>query len=175
MGVPERLRWAVEQLDLSPGDHVLEIGCGPGVAADLVCRRLDGGRLVAIDRSPVAIARATKRNAAHLAAGTADFRVTPLEELSTGERFDTVFAVNVNLFWTRSPAHELALIRGLLRPGGSLHLFFEPPDPARLRELAATLSAQLGAHGFRAAATVDGRFLGVRGTPAGQATPPATA
>lgn len=165
MRVPERLRWAVETLGLAPADRVLEIGCGPGVAADLACQRLTGGgRLVAIDRSPVAIDRATRRNAAHIAAGTAEFRVTALEELATGERFDTVFAVNVNLFWTRSPAHELALIRGLLRPGGALHLFYEPPDPARLKHLATALETTLGAHGFTAATTVDGRLLGVRGT-----------
>ncbi|BCB91386.1 class I SAM-dependent methyltransferase [Phytohabitans suffuscus] len=159
-GVPQRLRWAVEALDLSPRDRVLEVGCGPGVAADLVCRRLSGGRLVAVDRSPVAIDRATRRNAAHIAAGTASFHVTSL-----ADRFDTVFAVNVNLFWTRSPAPELALVRGLLRPGGALHLCYEPPGPARLDQLAAALPATLAAHGFHAEATAEGALLGVRATP----------
>jgi trans-aconitate methyltransferase len=36
-----------------PGERLLEIGCGSGVAAALVCARLDDGRLLAIDRSPV--------------------------------------------------------------------------------------------------------------------------
>ena len=128
--VPEHVRWAVEVLDPDPDERLLEIGCGPGVALLLICERLVGGRIVAIDRSATAISRATRRNAGCLAAGKAVLRTVALEELQPAdvlgerERFDTVFAMNVNLFWVRSPATELELIRRLLRPGGALSLFY---------------------------------------------------
>jgi protein-L-isoaspartate O-methyltransferase len=35
--IQERIRWAVETLDPGPTDHVLEVGCGPGVAAAPIC------------------------------------------------------------------------------------------------------------------------------------------
>jgi SAM-dependent methyltransferase len=128
--VPEHVRWVVETLGVGPDNHLLEIGCGPGVAVALICERLVSGRIVAIDRSATAISRATKRNAGHIAAGKAVLRTVALEELQPSallggrERFDKIFAMNVNLFWVRSPAKELELLKRLLKPGGALYLFY---------------------------------------------------
>ena len=111
--VPDHVRWVVETLGVGPDNHLLEIGCGPGVAVALICERLVSGRIVAIDRSATAISRATRRNAGHIAAGKAVLRTVALEELQPSallggrERFDKIFAMNVNLFWVRSPAKEL--------------------------------------------------------------------
>lgn len=81
----KRLRSAVEQLDIRPADRVLEIGCGHGVAATLVCERLEGGRLTAVDRSPKMIQAATRRNARYIEAGKAEFFVANLEDLDLGD------------------------------------------------------------------------------------------
>jgi ubiquinone/menaquinone biosynthesis C-methylase UbiE len=116
--VSERLRRVVDRLDLRPGDRVLEIGCGHGVAATLVCERLDGGRLTAIDRSPKMIEAAARRNAAYVETGTAEFLVAALEELELGDRrFDKVFAVRVGLFH-REPERARALVEPWLASGG---------------------------------------------------------
>jgi SAM-dependent methyltransferase len=147
--VPERLRWAVETLAIRPADLVLEIGCGHGVALALVCERLTTGRIVAIDRSAKMTAAAAQRNAEHVAAGRAELRTAALEsaDFPPAERFDKIFAVNVNLFWLRPVPDELALIRRLLRPRGTLYLFYEPPGP-RAPELTDKLLAGLAPNGF---------------------------
>jgi SAM-dependent methyltransferase len=103
--------WAIDVLGVAGSDRLLEIGCGNGVAAALVCERLTLGRLTAIDRSAKAIATARQRNADHVAAGKAVFVESAFDVFSadTGA-FDKVFAINVNLFWV-DPA------RCLRRPG----------------------------------------------------------
>jgi len=123
----ERLRAIVEELGVQPEQRVLEIGCGHGVAASLVCERLQGGRLTAIDRSPKMIAAAARRNAVHVEAGRAEFLVATLEDLDLGERrFDTIFAVRVGLFH-REPMRARALAERWLAPGGRIVAIFDPP------------------------------------------------
>jgi SAM-dependent methyltransferase len=171
--VPEHVRWAVEMLDPGPDDRLLEIGCGPGVSVALICERLAGGRIIAIDRSATAIGRAEKRNAAHVAAGKAVLRRVALEELQPadvlagGERLDKVFALNVNLFWVRSPAKELELIKRLLRPGGALYLFYGYGGRGRPQpKVPGVLAEHLTGHGFAVEIEPGPGMLGVTAEPA---------
>jgi ubiquinone/menaquinone biosynthesis C-methylase UbiE len=126
--VSGRLERLVERLALEPGDRVLEIGCGHGVAATLVCERLgEGGAYTAVDRSPKMIAAAGRRNAQHVAAGRAEFLVMALEALDLGERrFDVVFAARVGLF-QREPQRARALVERWLAPGGRLVTEYDAP------------------------------------------------
>lgn len=125
--VSERLRSVVEQLSIRPDDRVLEIGCGHGVAATLVCERLGGGHLTAVDRSAKKIEAAERRNAAYVEAGQAEFLVANLEGLDLGERrFDKIFAVRVGLFH-REPERAHGLAEKWLAPGGAISAFFDAP------------------------------------------------
>jgi trans-aconitate methyltransferase len=150
--VPERLRWAVELAEVAPEDRVLEIGCGPGVAVSLVCDRLTGGSITAIDRSATAIRRAAERNAAHVAAGRAVLRQVDLAGLRlSGVRFDKVLAVNVNLFWVQPADAEWRILREHLHPDGTVYLCYETPAPEQAGRVADAVTAGLTGHGFTAA------------------------
>jgi ubiquinone/menaquinone biosynthesis C-methylase UbiE len=126
--VSERLRRIVDRLDLQPGERVLEIGCGHGVAATMVCERLgEGGRLTAIDRSRKMVEAAALRNAAFVEAGAAEFLEMDLEHMDLGaRRFDRAFAVRVGLFH-REPDRARALVEPWLAPGAVVVAVFDEP------------------------------------------------
>ncbi|MFI6318123.1 SAM-dependent methyltransferase [Nonomuraea sp. NPDC050556] len=151
MAIPARLSWAVEVLQPRPGEQILELGCGNGVAVQLVCD--SGATVTAVDRSATAIAAATARNAgrARLIHGT----LADVDGV-----YDKVFAVNVNLFWVRSPAPELRLLDDLLARDGELYLFYEPPAD---RPLGEKVGAVLAEHGYQVAVTSRPPLVCVRG------------
>jgi cyclopropane fatty-acyl-phospholipid synthase-like methyltransferase len=147
----DRHRWVVDALDLRPGHRVLEVGCGHGVTATLVCERLDGGRLTGIDRSSRMIAAAGARNADHVAAGRAGFELARFEDADLREHaFDRIFAVNVALFWRR-PAEVLPKAARGLAADGALALFAQSPGWSSSADAAAfadRLATTLQSHRF---------------------------
>lgn len=146
--VADRIAWAVETLDIQPDDRVLEIGCGHGVAVDLICEKLTKGRITAIDRSDKMITAAQKRNQAHIAAGKAILQAAALEKADFGsDKFDKIFAINVSLFWMET-AETLAIAQRHLAKGGALYIFHQPPVETKTYAVAEQLKEILPAHGF---------------------------
>ena len=163
---PERILRAVELLGVRPHDRVLEIGCGNGTAVSLVCERLDGGTITAVDRSPIQVERAVQRNERHIDAGKAAIRVGRPQDVEAEEGpFDTVFAVNVNLFWTSPAAAELARIAELLGADGRLHLFYDAPSAAQAKDVEQRVTDTLIGAGFALVSSVVSYLLWVTTQP----------
>jgi SAM-dependent methyltransferase len=159
-GASERLAWAVGVLDVAPADRVLEVGCGHGVAVSLVCERLDGGRITAVDRSPRMIEMARKRNAAW--ADRVRFVVASIEEADLDDEvYDKVFAVHVAALQRPGPA--LDVVRARLVVGGSLSLFGQAPG-WRSRRDAARFGADVGEVLAGAGLAVEEALVGEVGT-----------
>ena len=148
--IPARIRWAVEFMDVQPSDHVLEIGCGAGAAAELICQRLETGKLFAIDRSESGVDRTRRRCKRYVDAGRLTVRQIDLATLRVPvKRLHKVFAFNVNLFWVRECQDEVALLHERVLPGGIVHLFYEAGRPEQVREVMEKASAALSEGGFR--------------------------
>ena len=144
--------WAVEQLGVEPGERLLEVGCGHGVAISLVCKRLAAGHVIGLDRSQKMINAASKRNAGSIEAGLASLIAERFEEVDLAQdAFDKIFATHVTAFW-RQPETLLPLTARLLKPGGRLYLFNQSPgwrEAGDVRGFIRKLTVILDGHGFR--------------------------
>ena len=122
MKINERFPWALAVLDVKPADHLLEIGCGAGILAELIAGKLTKGSITAVDSSAAMIKMAAKRNEGKVDFITSDFAEADLP----ANAYHKVLAFNVNFFW-KEPAKELALIKKCLKKNGQLYVFYQAP------------------------------------------------
>jgi len=112
--------WVFDQLSLSPGCRVLELGCGPGTLWLENLERLPQiEEIILSDFSSGMVAQAQKNLAGRMAAArfqTIDAQSIPYREAS----FDSVIA-NHMLYHLPERGRALAEIRRVLKPGGQLY------------------------------------------------------
>jgi arsenite methyltransferase len=111
-----RRRIVREALAVSPGERILDVGCGPGFyCAELAAEVGSSGTVVGVDSSSAMLALAARRCAGHeeveLRAG--DAVSLPVEDAS----FDAALCVQV-LEYVPDPTVALAEMHRTLRPGG---------------------------------------------------------
>jgi ubiquinone/menaquinone biosynthesis C-methylase UbiE len=144
--------WAIDQLAVRPGDHVLEIGFGPGLAVQALARRARNGYIDGVDVSPLMVEQATRRNAAMVKAGRVRLRAGSVSALPfDAGRFDKVLAVNNVQFWPEL-SDDLREVARVMRPGGVLAIVLQPrqaPSAADVLAVRDDLVAQVEAVGYR--------------------------
>jgi ubiquinone/menaquinone biosynthesis C-methylase UbiE len=121
---------------LTPGAHVLDVGCGPGTITAGLASRVLGGRVVGVDAAaealPAARAEAARQGQRHAAFGAADVYRLGFHDAA----FDVVHAHQVLQHLT-DPVAALAEMRRVCRPGGTVAardgdyggMFWFPEDP----------------------------------------------
>jgi ubiquinone/menaquinone biosynthesis C-methylase UbiE len=132
----ERNRWTISLLEIQPGDRVLEIGFGPGVAIEEISRKLVDGVVAGVDHSEVMLRHARARNEEGLSQGRVDLRLGSVVELPDfGDPFDKMFAVNSMMFW-EEPVDRLRDLGRKLKPGGVIAITHQPRLSKATDELA---------------------------------------
>jgi ubiquinone/menaquinone biosynthesis C-methylase UbiE len=140
-------------LGVGPGERVLEIGFGPGIAVAALVRG-GAGHVYGLDHSAVMLRQASRRNAAAIRAGRVTLVRTPVDQLpdSLAGPFDAVLAVNSLGFWPE-PADRLAELRRRLVPGtGRIAIVAQPRCPGATagtaRKAAVEISSLLRGAGY---------------------------
>ena len=115
-------RELVQEMDLRPGESILDVGCGTGTLAVMLARSQPAARVIGIDGDPEVLARAQDKV---VASGlTVELREGLADNLSFDDRsFDKV--VSTLVFHHLAPATKrraLAEILRVLKPGGSFFL-----------------------------------------------------
>lgn len=147
---------ALDALLVQPGDRVLEIGFGPGVALAALASHGEAACIAGVDPSAVMLAQARRRCLAARDPARFDLRPGTAAELPWRDgTFQRVLAVNSFHLWD-DPAADLFEVRRVMAPGARLVLGLRVAlaRPRRLTapglrdDQIARVPALLGAAGF---------------------------
>jgi SAM-dependent methyltransferase len=127
--------WMVDLLHVAPGDRVLEVGFGPGVALAALLERASAGFVAGVDTSGLMVRQARSRHAEAIAAGRLELHEGDAGSLPFADAsFDKVCGAHVIYFWP-DPVVTVGELRRVLRPGGTLAVGYQErermPSPAR--------------------------------------------
>ena len=116
----EMLDEYLDDLALTAGSRVLEVGCGTGAVARRIAERFDGAQVVGIDPSPVFVEHARRLAAAvgRVSFVVGDGRELPFEDAG----FDAVVC-HTSLCHIPGPERVLEEAARVARPGGQLAVF----------------------------------------------------
>lgn len=136
-----RRRLVRTALGASPGERILDVGCGPGFyCAELVSEVGPGGRIVGLDSSPQMLELAACRCEGH---DNVEFHEADATMLPVADgQFDAALCVQVIEYVPDFPA-ALGELHRALRPGGRVVVWdvdwatvsWHSADPARMRRV----------------------------------------
>jgi len=142
----ERNSWTVDILDPQAEEHILEIGCGPGLALKACLARVTNGLVVGLDHSQTMLNQARTRNAQAVLDGRLQLHLGSLGKLPYADGyFDKIFSVNVVQF-IDDKAGFFNSLSMKLRPGGRMASTYMPRGQNPRREKARAMADEIKRH-----------------------------
>jgi len=112
-------QWTLEQLQIEENDSVLDIGCGSGMAIEMINTISTKGYVVGIDYSPVMVKQAIKKNKLAIKDGKTTILQGNVSELPFADAsFDKICAIETFYFWP-DPPKSLQEVKRVMKPGGT--------------------------------------------------------
>jgi len=131
--------WALEQLNVLPYQHLLEVGYGSGKMLQAVAKKLKIGFIAGIDHSVSMYQRALKRNRRAVEDQLLQLHIGSLHQLPyPSHYFHTIYGTNTHLSW-KDPAMEFLRLSNLLRAGGRLVTILQPQWPLQEKAVRNTM------------------------------------
>lgn len=133
---PETIRATVghlvRALDLAPGSHLLDLGCGPGLYASEFARR--GLRVTGVDLSAGSVAHAPKT--AEADGLDLEYRVADYTTTDLGGPYDAAVLIYLDFGVLADDARDqlLTAVHASLRPGGTFAFDVKTPARTRVRD-----------------------------------------
>jgi len=127
-------RWMVDCLQIGPHDRVLDVGCGPGLAA-AAAALVTKGWVVGVDASPTMVRLARRRNRTAVRQGRVEIRQAEAARLPYPDgHFTRAGSLNSLQFWP-SPDDGLRELYRVLEPGARVAVVLmarsdDPPGPS---------------------------------------------
>jgi len=111
-------RIAIRALDCSPGDTILDLGCGSGPAVKVLAGQAGQGLILGIDHSETMLAQALRHNRHAIRQGRIHLLRGRIDALPWRDNtIDRILAVHVVYFAGEAGVREA---RRILRPGGRI-------------------------------------------------------
>jgi ubiquinone/menaquinone biosynthesis C-methylase UbiE len=116
------VRQVIEQLEIRPGEKVLDLGCGNGWATRILAQKNAGVQAIGIDASPRMVARADELHSFTIRAryDVASFEALELDDA----HFDRVFSMEA-LYYAADLAKALSEAHRVLKPGGRAEILVD--------------------------------------------------
>ncbi|MDR1867477.1 MAG: class I SAM-dependent methyltransferase [Treponema sp.] len=114
-------KWGLKQLEIKPGDSILDIGCGGGKNISRMLKRAYTGTVCGLDYAKASVEKSKSLNRKAVLTGRADIRLGTVSRNPWQDgTFDLVTAFETVYFWPDF-AHDVREVRRVLKPDG---LFF---------------------------------------------------